>query len=55
MLDALTLVGEPGEIGWLAYDRFGDVVDRMSFRLPGDDPGLWNEVIAGFEVAASHG
>ena len=55
MLDAFALVGAPDEIGGLAYDRFGDVVDRMSFRLPGDDPGVWNEVIAGFEAAASHG
>ncbi len=47
VLTTFAVVGEPQQIPVLLGDRFGDVLDRLSFYAPYQtDPDLWTRVIA---------
>ena len=49
VLAAFAVRGEPEEIPKLMLDRFGDVMDRVSFYAPyQSDPERWAGVLAGF-------
>jgi probable F420-dependent oxidoreductase len=52
MLDTFAVVCLPEEVSRRVLDRFGDVVDRVSFYAPyRADPERWNAVLAGFKQA----
>ena len=52
MLDAFAIVGEPEQIAPKMRERYGDVVDRISFYVPyHSDPDLWSQVIADLKAA----
>jgi probable F420-dependent oxidoreductase len=51
MLDAFAVRGEPEEIPKLILDRYGDVMDRVTFYTPyKSDPERWKAVLAGFKT-----
>jgi probable F420-dependent oxidoreductase len=50
VLDAFAVRGEPEEIPKLILDRYGDVMDRVTFYTPyKSDPERWKAVLAGFK------
>src|SRR5438067_16858 len=45
------VIGEPEEIPKLILDRYGDVIDRVTFYAPyRSDPERWKNVLAGFKT-----
>jgi len=45
-----SVIGEPEEIPKLILDRYGDVIDRVTFYTPyKSDPDRWKNVLAGFK------
>jgi probable F420-dependent oxidoreductase len=52
VLETFAVVGEPEEIPKLLLERYGDLVDRLSFYAPyRNDPERWKAVLAGFKRA----
>ena len=52
MLDTFAIVGEPEQIAPKMKDRYGDVVDRISFYIPyRSDPDRWSQVMADLKAA----
>jgi probable F420-dependent oxidoreductase len=52
VLAAFAVVGEPEEIPELLLQRYGDLVDRVSFYAPyQSDPARWARVLEGFRRA----
>jgi len=52
VVQAFAVRGEPEEIPKLILDRYGDVVDRVTFYTPyKSDPERWKAVLAGFKSA----
>jgi hypothetical protein len=52
VLGAFAIVAEPEEIGPKLSDRYGDVVDRISFYAPfRSDPDRWTRVMAALKAA----
>lgn len=50
MLHTFAVVGTPEQIPRLLTERYGDLVDRLSFYAPyQSDPDRWREVLAGFK------
>jgi len=50
IVDAFAVQGEPEEIPGLIRQRYGDVMDRVSFYAPYQaDPDRWATVLAGFK------
>ena len=53
MLGAFAVIGEPEEIPAKMLDRYGDVVDRISFYAPyKSDRERWARVVEGFKTAS---
>jgi probable F420-dependent oxidoreductase len=49
MVETFAVVAKPEDIPTRMLDRFGDVVDRLSFYAPyRSDPDRWQAVLAGF-------
>jgi probable F420-dependent oxidoreductase len=49
VLDAFAVVAEPEDIPKVLLERYGDLVDRISFYAPyRSDPERWKSVLAGF-------
>jgi len=52
ILDAFAVVGEPEDVPRLMLERYGDIVDRLSFYAPyRSDPERWGRVLEGFRQA----
>ncbi len=52
MLDAFAVVAEPAELGSALHERYGDVVDRISFYAPyQSDPETWLPVLESLKRA----
>ena len=52
VLDAFAIVAEPEAIAGKLHDRYGDVVDRMSFYVPyRSDPERWGQVLQDIKAA----
>ena len=52
MLDTFAIVGEPEDIPTKLHERYGDVVDRISFYAPyKSDPERWSKVMEGIKAA----
>ncbi|MBV8950593.1 MAG: LLM class F420-dependent oxidoreductase [Actinobacteria bacterium] len=52
MLDTFAVVAEPEAVPRLMLQRYGDIVDRLSFYAPyRSDPDRWRDVLAGFREA----
>ncbi len=52
ILGTFAVTGEPEEIPAKLLDRYGDVVDRVSFYAPyKSDPGRWARVVEGFKAS----
>ncbi len=52
MLDTFAIVAEPEQIAPRMKDRYGDVVDRISFYIPyRSDPDRWSQVMADLKAA----
>jgi hypothetical protein len=50
VLEAFAVSGEPEEIPVRMLERYGDVVDRISFYAPyKSDPERWGRVLEGFK------
>jgi probable F420-dependent oxidoreductase len=50
VLDAFAVVAEPEDIPKVLLERYGDLVDRISFYAPyRSDPERWKSVLAGFK------
>jgi probable F420-dependent oxidoreductase len=53
LVDTFTVRGTPEEIAPRVLDRYGDLVDRISFNAPyRADPARWAVVLEGFKVGA---
>jgi probable F420-dependent oxidoreductase len=53
ILDAFAVVGEPEDVPRLMLERYGDIVDRLSFYAPyRSDPERWGRVLEGFRQAS---
>jgi probable F420-dependent oxidoreductase len=53
ILGTFAVIGEPEEIPAKLLDRYGDVVDRISFYAPyKSDPERWSHVVEGFKAGA---
>jgi probable F420-dependent oxidoreductase len=53
ILGTFAVIGEPEEIPAKLLDRYGDVVDRISFYAPyKSDPERWARVVEGFKTAS---
>jgi probable F420-dependent oxidoreductase len=52
MLDALALVGEPGQIGTLALARFGATADRLMPNFMTAEPQLSDEIVGTLRASA---
>jgi probable F420-dependent oxidoreductase len=53
LVDVFTVQGTPEEIAPRVLDRYGDLVDRISFNAPyRSDPARWAAVLDGFKVGA---
>jgi Luciferase-like monooxygenase len=53
ILGTFAVTGEPEEIPAKLLDRYGDVVDRVSFYAPyKSDPERWSRVVEGFKAGA---
>ena len=51
LLDAFAIVGAPEDVPKLLHDRFGDLLDRVSFYAPyRTDADRWRAVIAGLRA-----
>ncbi|MBI2168381.1 MAG: LLM class F420-dependent oxidoreductase [Actinobacteria bacterium] len=51
ILDAFAVQGLPEQLPGLVLDRFGDLIDRVSFYAPYQaDPDRWAGVLAGFKA-----
>ncbi|MGZ4803141.1 MAG: LLM class flavin-dependent oxidoreductase, partial [Acidimicrobiia bacterium] len=51
ILDVFAVTGEPEDIPKLMLERYGDVLDRISFYAPyQSDPDRWARILAGFHV-----
>jgi hypothetical protein len=52
MLDTFAIIGEPEQIPAKLHDRYGDIVDRISFYAPyKSDPERWAKVMEGIKAA----
>jgi probable F420-dependent oxidoreductase len=52
ILHTFAVVGEPEDVPRLMLERYGDIVDRLSFYAPyRSDPGRWAKVLEGFREA----
>ncbi|MBA2626134.1 MAG: LLM class F420-dependent oxidoreductase, partial [Acidimicrobiia bacterium] len=52
VLDVFAIVAEPEAIAGKLHDRYGDVVDRMSFYVPyRSDPERWGQVLQDIKAA----
>jgi probable F420-dependent oxidoreductase len=52
ILDAFAVVGDPEDVPGLMLERYGDIVDRVSFYAPyRSDPERWGRVLEGFRQA----
>jgi probable F420-dependent oxidoreductase len=52
MLDTFAIVAEPEQIAPKMAERYGDVVDRISFYLPyRSDPDRWSQVMTDLKAA----
>jgi probable F420-dependent oxidoreductase len=52
ILDTFAIVAEPEQIAPRMKERYGDVVDRISFYLPyRSDPDRWSQVMADLKAA----
>jgi hypothetical protein len=52
MVSTFAVVGAPDDIPALVIERFGGVVDRVSFYAPYKaDPEKWKQVLAGFAAS----
>ena len=52
MLDTFAIVAEPEQIAPRMKDRYGDVVDRISFYIPyRSDPDRWSQVMTDLKAA----
>ena len=52
ILHTFAVVGEPEEIAGSLHDRYGDVVDRLSFYAPyRSDPERWHRVMEQLHAA----
>jgi probable F420-dependent oxidoreductase len=52
ILAAFAIVGEPEDVPRLMLERYGDLVDRLSFYAPyRSDPDRWGKVLEGFRQA----
>ena len=52
IVSAFSVAGEPEDIPKLILDRYGDVIDRVTFYAPYDsDPERWANVLQGFRQA----
>ncbi|HEY7136467.1 MAG TPA: LLM class F420-dependent oxidoreductase, partial [Acidimicrobiia bacterium] len=52
ILDAFAVVGDPEDVPGLMLERYGDIVDRLSFYAPyRSDPERWGRVLEGFRQA----
>jgi hypothetical protein len=52
IVDALAVCGEPASIGARVRERYGGLVDRVSFSMPYDPSAeCIDEVLAGFRTA----
>ena len=50
ILGTFAVTGEPEEIATQLHERYGDIVDRLSFYAPYQaDPERWSKVLAGFK------
>jgi probable F420-dependent oxidoreductase len=53
VLATFAVTGEPEEIPAKLLERYGDIVDRISFYAPyKSDPGRWARVVEGFKAAS---
>jgi probable F420-dependent oxidoreductase len=53
VLAAFAVTGEPEEIPAKLLERYGDIVDRVSFYAPyKSDPERWSRVVEGFKAAS---
>jgi probable F420-dependent oxidoreductase len=53
VLATFAVTGEPEEIPAKLLDRYGDIVDRVSFYAPyKSDPERWSRVVEGFKAAS---
>jgi probable F420-dependent oxidoreductase len=53
LVDTFTVRGTPEEIAPRVLERYGDLVDRISFNAPyADDRARWADVLAGLKVGA---
>jgi probable F420-dependent oxidoreductase len=51
VVEAFAVRGEPEDIPKLILDRYGDVMDRVTFYTPyKSDPDRWKTVLAGFKT-----
>jgi len=51
IVGTFAVIGEPEEIPKLILDRYGDVIDRVTFYTPyKSDPERWQNVLAGFKT-----
>jgi len=52
MLETFAIVAEPEDLAGRMHERYGDVVDRVSFYAPyRSDPERWARVMAGLKAA----
>jgi hypothetical protein len=52
MLDAFAIVAEPEQLAAKLTDRYGDVVQRLSFYAPyKSDPARWAKVLDDLKAA----
>jgi len=52
VLDAFAIVAEPEDIAAKLHDRYGDVIDRISFYVPyRSDPERWGKVMQDLKAA----
>jgi probable F420-dependent oxidoreductase len=53
LVDVFTVRSTPEEIAPRVLDRYGDLIDRISFNAPyRSDPARWSAVLDGFKVGA---
>jgi hypothetical protein len=54
VLDAFAVVGEPEQVASKVLERFGDVIDRVSFYMPyAGDQRRSSAILTGFKAGSS--